>query len=105
MRSIRKLIGGIGVLAVAGTVAAIGAGPLLVNGADHLDSPLVKTDARVDITDVYAWRTGATSTTLALNVNPLTSPADSKGARFHRRPSTRSRSTRTATLAPTSPIG
>ena len=82
MRSPRKLIGGFGLLAVAGTVAAIGAGPLFVSGADHLDSPLVKIDARVDITDVYAWRTGPSRTTLALNVNPLTSPADSKGARF-----------------------
>src|SRR5437899_9806838 len=82
MRSPFKLMGGLSVLAVAGIVAAIGAGPLLVNGADHLDSPLVKTDARVDITDLYAWRTSATTTTLALNVNPLTSPADSKGARF-----------------------
>lgn len=82
MRSPTKLLGGFGLLAIAGTVAAIGAGPLLVSGADHLDSPLVKTDARVDITDLYAWRTSATTTTLALNVNPLTSPADSKGARF-----------------------
>ena len=82
MRSPRKLIGGFGLLAVAGTVAAIGAGPLFVSGADHLDSPLVKIDGRVDITDVYAWRTGPSRTTLALNVNPLTSPADSKGARF-----------------------
>jgi hypothetical protein len=82
MRSPRKLMAGLSLLAVAGTIAAIGAGPLLVNGADHLDSPLVKTDARVDITDLYAWRTSAATTTLALNVNPLTSPADSKGARF-----------------------
>jgi hypothetical protein len=82
MRSPRKLIGGLGLLAIAGTVAAVGAGPLLVSGADHLDSPLVKIDGRVDITDVYAWRTGSATTTLALNVNPLTSPADSKGARF-----------------------
>lgn len=82
MRSPRKLIGGLGLLAVAGTVAAIGAGPLLVSGADHLDSPLVKIDARVDITDVYAWRTSASTTTLAVNVNPLTAPADTKGARF-----------------------
>jgi hypothetical protein len=82
MRSPRKLIGGLGLLAVAGTVAAIGAGPLLVSGADHLDSPLVKIDARVDITDIYAWRTTPLTTTIAVNVNPLTSPADSKGARF-----------------------
>src|SRR5258706_5992961 len=82
MRSPRKLVTGLGLLAVAGTVAAIGAGPLLVSGADHLDSPLVKIDARVDITDIYAWRTSATTTTLALNVNPLTSPADTDSARF-----------------------
>lgn len=82
MRSPRKLISGLGLLAVAGTVAAIGAGPLLVSGADHLDSPLVKIDSRVDITDLYAWRTGTTRTSIALNVNPLTSPAGSKGARF-----------------------
>ena len=82
MHSPRKLLGGLGLLAVAGTIAAIGAGPLLVSGADHLDSPLVKTDARVDITDIYAWRTGPSTTTIALNVNPLTSPADSASARF-----------------------
>jgi hypothetical protein len=69
MRSPRKLIGGLGLLAVAGTVAAIGAGPLLVSGADHLDSPLVKIDARVDITDIYAWRTTPLTTTIAVNVN------------------------------------
>src|SRR2546427_1695734 len=82
MRSPRKLIGGLVLLALAGTVAAIGAGPLLVSGADHLDSPLVKIDARVDITDVYACRTSASTTTLAVNVNPLASPADTTGARF-----------------------
>ena len=82
MRPSRKLLGALVPLAAAGIVATIGAGPLFVSGADHLDSPLVKIDARVDITDIYAWRTGTTSTTLALNVNPLTSPADSKAARF-----------------------
>jgi len=35
MRSPRKLIGGLGLLAVAGTVAAIGAGPLLVSYEFH----------------------------------------------------------------------
>jgi hypothetical protein len=82
MRPTRKFFGVLVPLAAAGLVAALGAGPLFVSGADHLDSPLVKTDARVDITDIYAWRTGVTHTTLALNVNPLTSPADSKAARF-----------------------
>ena len=82
MRSATKFIGAAGALAMAGAIAAIGAGPLLVGAADHLDSPLVKIDARVDITDVYAWRTSPTGTAIALNVNPLTAPADSKGARF-----------------------
>lgn len=82
MRSKNRLIGAAGALAMAGAIAAIGAGPLLVGAADHLDSPLVKTDARLDLTDVYAFRTSANRTALVLNVNPLTSPADSEGARF-----------------------
>src|SRR5258706_16347014 len=76
MRSPRKLIGGLGLLAVAGTVAAIGARPLLGSGPDHLDSPLVKIDPRADTTDVYAGRTTPATTTLAVNVNPLTAPPD-----------------------------
>ena len=82
MRPTRKFLGALVPLAAAGVIAALGAGPLFVSGADHLDSPLVKIDPRVDITDIYAWRTGVTHTTLALNVNPLTSPADSRGTRF-----------------------
>jgi hypothetical protein len=62
MPSPRKLATAIGLLAVAGTVAAIGAGPLFVTGADHLDAPLVKTDGRIDITDIYAFRKGASRT-------------------------------------------
>ena len=71
-----------GLLAITGVIAAIGAGPSLVGAADHLDGPLVTTDHRVDITDLYAWRSTSTGTAIALNVNPLTSPADSKAARF-----------------------
>ncbi len=82
MRTPTKFLGAAGALAMAGAIAAIGAGPLAVGAADHLDSPLVKIDARVDITDLYAWRTSGSSTALALNVNPLTAPADSKGAKF-----------------------
>jgi Domain of unknown function (DUF4331) len=78
----RKLLGALAPLAAVGVIAALGAGPLFVSGADHLDSPLVKLDPRVDITDIYAWRTGVSNTTLALNVNPLTSVPDSKAARF-----------------------
>ena len=42
-------------------------------GADHLDAPLVKTDGRIDITDVYAFQSpsNASNTVLIMNVSPL----------------------------------
>jgi hypothetical protein len=52
-----------------------------VSGADHLDAPTTKADGRIDITDIYAFASTG-GTTLVLNVNPLTSPADTNGARF-----------------------
>jgi hypothetical protein len=82
MRSPKKFLGATGALAMAGVIATVGAGPLLVGAADHLDSPLVKTDARLDITDIYAFRASASKTGIVLNVNPLTSPADAESARF-----------------------
>jgi hypothetical protein len=81
MPSTRRFAGYAGVLAVAGIVSAIGAGPLLVGAADHLDAPTAKHTPRLDITDVYAFKSGA-GTTLVMNVNPLTTPANSKTARF-----------------------
>ncbi len=78
---IRRLGATAGLLGAAALVATLGAGPLLVTGADHLDAPTAKADPRIDITDIYAFAsTGGTS--LVLNVNPLTSPADTAGARF-----------------------
>ena len=71
-----------GLLAVAGLTLAVGASPLLVSGADHLDAPAAKADHRVDITDVYAFRSTSSTTTLVLNVDGLMSPADSKTATF-----------------------
>ena len=41
MQKRRKLASAIGLLAVAGSIAALGAGPLFVSGSDHLDAPLV----------------------------------------------------------------
>jgi hypothetical protein len=38
--------------------------------ADHLDAPLVDTDGRIDITDVYAFTHGS-NTVLIMNVDPL----------------------------------
>jgi hypothetical protein len=78
---IRRIGSTAGLLGAAALVAALGAGPLLVTGADHLDAPTAKADARIDITDIYAFKS-AGGTTLALNVNPLLSPADTAGARF-----------------------
>ena len=82
MKASRKNATTAGLVAVAGLVAAIGAGPALVSGADHLDAPTVKTDKRIDITDIYVARRGASRTSLILNVNPLTSPAGAKTAAF-----------------------
>ena len=78
---IRRLGATAGLLGAAALVAALGAGPLLVSGADHLDAPTAKKDARIDITDIYAFASDG-GTSLVLNVNPLTSPADTAGARL-----------------------
>jgi hypothetical protein len=71
-----------GIAAVTGLALAIGASPLLISASDHLDAPAAKADHRVDITDVYAFRAGAGSTALILNVDGLMTPADSKTATF-----------------------
>ena len=81
MQSPRRIAGYAGILGIVGLTAAIGSGPVLVGAADHLDAPTAKHDARIDITDLYAFKSGS-GTTLVLNVNPLTSPANSKMARF-----------------------
>lgn len=72
----------LGLLAVAGLTLAVGASPLLVSGADHLDAPAAKVDTRIDITDVYAFRSSASTTTLVLNVDGFLTPAASKTATF-----------------------
>jgi hypothetical protein len=82
MPSIQRTAGAGVLLLVAAIVAAIGVAPMLVSGADHLDAPTVKADKRIDITDIYAFRSGAGVTTLVLNVNPLLSPAASETAHF-----------------------
>ena len=82
MQTRRKLAGAIGLLAMAGSIAALGAGPFFVSGSDHLDAPLVKTDGRIDITDLYAFANSGGKTSLILNVNPLMSPGLTKVAKF-----------------------
>jgi hypothetical protein len=82
MNRYRRTASAVGMLALAGPVATIGAGTLLVSAADHLDAPYTKMNHQLDITDIYAFKSTG-GTTLVLNVNPLTSPADSKTARFN----------------------
>jgi hypothetical protein len=82
MRSITPRASRAGLVAVAGLTLAVGASPLLVSGADHLDAPAAKADHRIDITDIYAFRSSSSTTTLVLNVDGLMSPADSKTATF-----------------------
>lgn len=81
MRSPSRIAGYVGILGIVGVISAIGAGPLVVGAADHLDAPTAKHNPQIDITDLYAFRSGA-GTTLILNVNPLTTPANSKTSRF-----------------------
>ena len=66
----------------AGLALAVGASPLLVTASDHLDAPAAKADHRVDITDLYAFRSSSTMTTLVLNVDGLLTPTDTKTASF-----------------------
>jgi hypothetical protein len=77
----RRKASGLALIGAATLVATLGTGSLFVSAADHLDAPTVKTDARIDVTDIYAFKS-AGGTTLVMNVNPLTSPADTKTARF-----------------------
>ena len=58
MHTARRTAGMAGVLGIVGVVAAIGAAPLDVGAADHLDAPTAKHDARIDITDLYAFKSG-----------------------------------------------
>ena len=81
MPTTRRLASGLGLLATAAAVATLGTGSLFVNAADHLDAPTAKSDHRIDITDMYAFKSSG-GTTLVMNVNPLTSPADTKTARL-----------------------
>ncbi len=81
MTTTRRKTSGLALLGAATLVATLGTGSLFVSAADHLDAPTVKTDARIDVTDIYAFKS-AGGTTLVMNVNPLTSPADTRSARF-----------------------
>ena len=61
------------VSAAAAMVAALSWTALPAGAADHLDSPLVKTDGRTDITDIYAFQSpeNPANTVLIMDVDPL----------------------------------
>jgi hypothetical protein len=74
------------VLALGSSVAlviALGGGPSGAGAADHLDAPGLTPpggDVRLDLTDVYAFRSGPGRTVLVMNVNGFTKPG--RQARF-----------------------
>ncbi len=71
-------------LSLALGAAAIGAatlGAIPAFGADHKDAPLTKTDAQLDINDLYIFK-GAEGLVTAMTVNPLTSPTDTSKLRL-----------------------
>ena len=70
------------VLSVAlsvGVAVALTAGPSGAGAADHLDAPGLTPpggDVRLDLTDIYAFRTAAGRTALVLNVNGFSKPGE-----------------------------
>src|SRR5689334_22547705 len=69
---LRKLSIALGGAAIG--VAILGAVPAF--GADHRDAPLTKEAPKSDITDVYAFKGAGGTAVFDMNVNPLTTPAD-----------------------------
>src|SRR5690349_10907740 len=67
MRKLRRL------LLLPAVAAAMALTALPAGAADHIDSPLTKTDGRTDITDIYAFKSpeNPANTVLIMNVNPL----------------------------------
>ena len=60
----------IATLVAAAVLFTVGVAPRFSGAADHLDSPLVQTDGRIDINDVYAFTSGP-NTVLVMTVNPV----------------------------------
>jgi hypothetical protein len=63
--------------ASAAVAIAVSGGPSGAGAADHLDAPGLTPpggDVRLDLTDIYAFRTGGGRTALVLNVNGFTEP-------------------------------
>ncbi len=73
-----------GLIAIASAFGLLlTANPLTSGAADHLDAPTVKTDSRIDITDIYAFHgRNKQHSVLVMDLNPLTTPADTASLRF-----------------------
>jgi hypothetical protein len=76
-----KTIALLAALVALGVAAAVGAfaggGPSSAGAADHLDAPGLTPpggDVRLDLTDIYAFRTAGGKTALVLNVNGFSKP-------------------------------
>ena len=78
------------VLGLSAAVAiAVSGGPSGAGAADHLDAPGLTPpgdDVRLDLTDIYAFRTGSGKTALVMNVNGFTEAGQAGDVR-DRRPS------------------
>ncbi len=77
----RKILAGLGVLAIVASVAVTASG---LGAADHLEAPFVQRDGRTDINDIYAFQspTNPNNTVLIMTVNPLAGVAS--GTTFDR---------------------
>jgi hypothetical protein len=76
-RTIASAASVLGLGACATVAIAVSGGPSGATAADHLDAPGLTPpggDVRLDLTDIYAFRTGSGRTALALNVNGFTKP-------------------------------
>ena len=71
MNKIRTLV----VMTIAALAMVLGLAALGAGAADHLDAPLVRTDGRLDINDVYTFAHGE-HTVLAMTVNPAAGVSD-----------------------------
>lgn len=71
MNKFRTLV----VLGLVALLAAVGMVSVSSYAADHLEAPLVQTDGRMDINDLYAFSADG-NTTMIMTVNPLAGVAN-----------------------------
>jgi len=69
MRTFLKPIATLLTIGVVALAFAVGLAALPTRAADHLDAPLTSADGRLDINDVYAFKSGS-KTVLIMTINP-----------------------------------